>query len=339
MNKVALYSGNNSFAVSEVEPAKPDKNEVKVKIAYCGICGTDLHIFHGKMDQRVAMPQVIGHEMSGTVMELGVEVKDFKVGERVVVRPLDWCGECPACEAGHQHICMNLKFMGIDSPGAMQDEWIVKSRTLHKFPDTMEFKLGALIEPLAVACHDVKMGQVKSTDYVVVLGGGPIGMLVAMVAQATGAEVLISEINSSRLTLAANAGFNTINPLENDIVEFVNEKTNGAGADVLFEVTASQAGATVMTELVKPRGRIVAVGIFSEPPKIDMFKFFWRELTLCGARVYEQQDFDDAIELAASGKLPLDSIISGVYQLDEIQSAFESFENNNTAMKVLIKCN
>jgi (R,R)-butanediol dehydrogenase / meso-butanediol dehydrogenase / diacetyl reductase len=337
--KAAFYTGNNSFNVSKIETSKPNENEVKVKIEYCGICGTDLHIFHGKMDQRVNMPQVIGHEMSGTVMELGANVKDFKVGERVVVRPLDWCGDCPACNAGHQHICMNLKFMGIDSPGAMQDEWIVKSRTLHKFPENMDFKLGALIEPLAVACHDVRLGKVKPDDYVVVLGGGPIGMLVAMVAKAAGAKVLISEINSYRLTLAEESGFDTINPLKNDIVEFVNAKTNGAGADVAFEVTASQAGASIMTELVRTRGRIVAVGIFSEPPKINMFKFFWRELELCGARVYEKEDFDKAIELAAFGKLPLESIISGVYELDDIQSAFESFENNNTAMKVLIKCN
>lgn len=337
--KATYYAGNNSFNVSKIEESKPNDNEVKVKVEYCGICGTDLHIFHGKMDQRVDIPQVIGHEMSGTVMELGANVKDFKIGERVVVRPLDWCGDCPACKAGHQHICMNLKFMGIDSPGAMQGEWIVKSRTLHKFPDAMDFKLGALIEPLAVACHDVRLGEVKANDYVVVLGGGPIGMLVAMVAKAAGAKVLISEINSYRLNLATELDSDTINPLENNIVEFVNEQTGGAGADVVFEVTASQAGASIMTDLLRTRGRIVAVGIFSEPPKIDMFKFFWRELKLCGARVYEEQDFDDAINLAASGKLALESMISGVYELDDIQNAFESFENNNKAMKVLIKCN
>ena len=203
----------------------------------------------------------------------------------------------------------------------------------------MDFKLGALIEPLAVACHDVRLGEVKADDYVVVLGGGPIGMLIAMVAKAAGAKILISEINPYRLSLAAELGFDTINPLENDITEFVNEQTGGTGADVVFEVTASQAGASVMTELLRTRGRIVVVGIFSKPPEINMFKFFWRELKLCGARVYEEQDFDEAIALAAADKLPLESIISGVYGLEEIQTAFESFENNNTAMKVLIKCN
>ena len=337
--KAAYYNGKNEFKIGDGKEPAPGPGEAKVKVEYCGICGTDLHIFHGKMDQRVNMPQVIGHEMSGTVTEIGENVEGFEIGDRVVVRPLDWCGDCPACRAGHQHICMNLKFMGIDSPGAMQGEWVVKARTLHKFPEHMDFKLGALIEPLAVACHDVRLGEVKADDYVVVLGGGPIGMLIAMVAKAAGAKILISEINPYRLSLAVELGFDTINPLENDITEFVNEQTDGTGADVVFEVTASQAGASVMTELLRTRGRIVVVGIFSKPPEINMFKFFWRELKLCGARVYEEQDFDEAIALAAADKLPLESIISGVYGLDEIQTAFESFENNNTAMKVLIKCN
>jgi 2-desacetyl-2-hydroxyethyl bacteriochlorophyllide A dehydrogenase len=334
----AFYKGKKAFELGNNQVNSPMPEEVKIKVEYCGICGTDLHIFHGEMDQRVDIPQVIGHEMSGTVIELGENVKGFNIGERVVVRPLDWCGECPACKAGHQHICMNLKFMGIDSPGAFQEEWIVKSRTLHKCPENMDFKLGALIEPLAVACHDVRMGEMKAGDYAVIIGGGPIGLLIAMVAQAAGAKVLISEINSYRLDLAAKLGFETINPQECDIIEFVNSQTDGAGADIVFEVTASQAGANVMTELPRTRGRIVVVGIFSKAPEVNLLKFFWREIKLCGARVYEKQDFDHAIKLAASGKLPLESIISGIYNLNEIQNAFESFENNNKAMKVLIKC-
>ena len=118
--KAAYYNGKNEFKIGDGKEPSPGPGEAKVKVEYCGICGTDLHIFHGKMDQRVDMPQVIGHEMSGTVTELGENVEGFEIGDRVVIRPLDWCGDCPACRAGHQHICMNLKFMGIDSPGAMQ---------------------------------------------------------------------------------------------------------------------------------------------------------------------------------------------------------------------------
>jgi (R,R)-butanediol dehydrogenase/meso-butanediol dehydrogenase/diacetyl reductase len=133
-------------------------------------------------------------------------------------------------------------------------------------------------------------------------------------------------------------GFEAFNPLEGDLVEYVNSQTEGTGADIVFEVTASTPGAKVMTELVRPRGRIVLVGIYTEPQQIALFKFFWRELEMIGARVYEKEDFDKAVELAAGGTMPLESIISGVYDLDDIQAGFESFEGNAAAMKVLIKC-
>jgi len=336
--KIAYYKGNKKFEIGEGAEKAPKAGEAKVKIAYCGICGTDQHIFHGKMDQRVNIPQSIGHECSGTVVEIGEGVDNVSIGDNVVIRPLDWCGECPTCKAGHTHICTNLKFMGIDTEGALQETWTVKARTLHKCPKNMPLKLGALIEPLAVACHDVRRGCLKSGEYTVVLGGGPIGLLVAMVAKASGAKVLISEINEFRLSLAKDMGFETFNPLEGDLVEYVNSQTDETGADIVFEVTASDPGAKVMTELVRPRGRIVLVGIYTGPKEINLFKFFWRELEMIGARVYEKEDFDKAVELAAGGSMPLEKLISGVYDLDDIQQAFESFEGNATAMKVLIKC-
>ncbi len=336
--KAAYYIAPGQFEVKDVNAAAPGPDEVTVRVAYCGICGTDLHIFHGKMDARVKPPQVIGHEMSGTVESVGAGVTDWKPGDRVAVRPLDWCGECPACLAGHSHICMKLKFMGIDSIGAFQELWTVKARTLYRVPDGLSLKYAALIEPLAVACHDVRIAGIKAGEYVVVLGGGPIGMLIAMVAKAVGARVLISEINKFRLDFAAEAGFEVINPLESDIVAAVNGATGGAGADVVFEVTASEPGAKIMTDLVRTRGRIVAVGIYSKPPAIDMFKFFWRELQLFGARLYESEDFERGLELAATGRMPLEPLVTGVYPLADIQTAFASQEGNTTAIKTMIQC-
>lgn len=336
--KATFYKGSKNIDAGQGQERKPGADEVKLKIAYCGICGTDQHIFHGKMDKRVNPPQIIGHECSGTVVETGSAVSDFKPGDKVVVRPLNWCGECPTCKAGNSHICTSLKFMGIDSEGAFQEYWTVKARTLHKCPDSMDLKLGALIEPLAVACHDVRRGRLAPGEYAVILGGGPIGMLVAMAARAIGARVIISEINDYRLKLAAEMGFETFNPKNGDLAAHVMSATNGTGADIVFEVTASEPGAKIMTELLRPRGRIVLVGIYTQPQSIDLFKFFWRELELIGARVYEKADYDQAVELASQGSLPLEKIISGVFSLDEIQQAFESFEGNATAMKVLVRC-
>jgi 2-desacetyl-2-hydroxyethyl bacteriochlorophyllide A dehydrogenase len=334
--QAAYYTRNQTISLGASTPLAPKVGEVRVEVAYCGICGTDLHIYHGKMDARVAPEQIMGHEMAGTVAEVGEGVTDWHVGDHVVVRPLDPCGECPACRAGHSHICQNLKFLGIDTPGAFQGSWTVPAHTLHALPDTVGLDMGALVEPLAVACHDVRLAEVAKDEYVVVIGGGPIGMLIAMVAREQGAKVLISEINPHRLALAEDLGFATCNPLETDLVERVNAETGTAGADVVFEVTASQAGADIMTQLPRTRGRIVVVGIFGEPPRVNLFRFFWRELKLCGARVYEPEDFEKAIAFIAAGNLPLERIVTGRYPLADLEQALKDLESGADAMKVLI---
>ena len=336
--KASYYVSAGKFDIRDVAAVEPKADEVMLRMAYCGICGTDMHIFHGKMDKRVNPPQVIGHEASAVVAKVGSNVTKFAPGDRVVVRPLDWCSNCPACEAGHSHICMNLKFMGIDSIGAFQEYWTVKERTLYKVPANLSLKEAALIEPVAVACHDVRTSQLKKGEFALVMGGGPIGLLIAMVAKAAGARVMVSEINQFRLDFAKECGFETVNPKEEDIVAKVNAATNGAGADVLFEVTASVPAAEIMTELVRTKGRIVAVGIYSQPVPVNLHKFFWRELQLFGARLYEAEDFDAALEVAASGNMPLDKIITGVYDLDDIENAFASNTGSATALKTLIKC-
>lgn len=336
--KASYYVSEGKFDIKDVNAVEPQADEVMLRMAYCGICGTDMHIFHGKMDKRVNPPQVIGHEASAVVEKVGSAVTRFAPGDRVVVRPLDWCSNCPACEAGHSHICMNLKFMGIDSIGAFQEYWTVKERTLYKVPANLSLKEAALIEPVAVACHDVRTSELKTGEFALVMGGGPIGLLIAMVAKAAGARVMVSEINQYRLDFAKNCGFETVNPKEEDIVAKVNAATNGAGADVLFEVTASVPAAEIMTELVRTKGRIVAVGIYSQPVPVNLHKFFWRELRLFGARLYEAEDFDAALEVAASGNMPLDKIITGVYDLDDIETAFSANTGSATALKTLIKC-
>jgi 2-desacetyl-2-hydroxyethyl bacteriochlorophyllide A dehydrogenase len=308
-----------------------------LKISHCGICGTDLHIFHGAMDKRVHMPQIMGHETAGTVAALGDGVEGFSPGDRVAVMPLDPCGECPACQAGHSHICQNLKFLGIDTPGAFQSYWTVPAHTLHHLPDSLSLTHGALIEPLAVACHDVRLGEVKAGEYAVVLGGGPIGILIALAARQVGARVLVSEINPFRLELARQLGIDVLDPLETDLPDYVSQQTGGAGADVVFEVTASAAAAELMTQLPRTRGRIVVVGIFSQPPQVDLFRFFWRELRLLGARVYEHQDFAKAIQLAAAGAIPLDKIITDIRPLEELAAGFRLMEQGGQVMKILVE--
>jgi 2-desacetyl-2-hydroxyethyl bacteriochlorophyllide A dehydrogenase len=334
--QAAFFAGNQKFDTGPCVPVAPGVGHVQIRVAYCGICGTDLHLFHGAMAQRLTLPHVMGHEMSGTIEAVGPDVHGWKAGDRVTVRPLDPCGACPACRVGHSHICHNLKFIGIDRPGALQGLWTVPAHTLHRLPDSLGLREAAMVEPIAVACHDVRLSEVAAGEFAAVIGGGPIGILIALVAKARGARVLLAEVNPFRIQLARDLGIDAVSPREVDFPALVNERTGSAGADVVFEVSGSQAGAEMMTKLPRTRGRIVVVAIYGEAPKVDLFRFFWRELKLCGARVYEPIDFEHAIELAAAGSLPLDRLITSVLPLDRLEEGMRQMERGGDCMKILV---
>jgi (R,R)-butanediol dehydrogenase / meso-butanediol dehydrogenase / diacetyl reductase len=335
--KAARYCGDRRFSIDSSGAVRPGPDEVRLDVAYCGICGTDLHIYHGAMDKRIAIPQVIGHEMSGTVAELGSNVSGLAVGDTVVVRPLDARGETPA-DRGLGHICRNLKFMGIDSPGALQSSWTVPQATVHKIPAGVDLKTAALTEPLAVACHDVRMSGIKAGQLAVVLGAGPIGLLIAMVARELGARVALAEIGQYRLEFARKLGFNAFDPRENELLPWVMEASDGSGADVVFEVSGAKAALLGATGLLAPRGCLLLVAIYPQPVEVNLFQVFWKELKLQGARVYEREDYERALELMANHRLDLECLITKVISLDQIQEAFQSLESDPHAMKILVRC-
>lgn len=335
--KATVYQGNKTFSVIEREMETPSKGEVRIKVAYSGVCGTDVHIYHGMMDKRVNIPVTIGHEMSGIIDAIGEGVSDFSVGEKVVVRPLDDRGVKPS-DKGFNHICEDLKFIGIDSPGSMQQYWNVPAFTLHKLKQETDLKLAALIEPLAVAVHDVRLSGLVAGETAVVLGGGPIGLLVALVAKETGADVIVSEVNENRILKARELGLNAVNPTKIDLIGYVQERTKGRKADVVFEVAGVQPALDVMTEIAGIRGRILMVAIHGQKREVDLFKFFWKELKLIGARVYEKEDYEKAITLITANELPFEEMITDVQPLSNIQQVFENIDNNPDGMKVLMDC-
>jgi 2-desacetyl-2-hydroxyethyl bacteriochlorophyllide A dehydrogenase len=336
--RAALYVGNETFEVRDAAPRAPGAGEVQLAVAYVGICGTDLHIKHGAMDGRVSMPAVIGHEMSGTVTAVGEVVSAWRPGDRVTVMPLDWCGHCHACRGGHQHVCENLVFVGIDAAGAMQQTWTIPERLLVRLPNGLALDHAALAEPTAVAVHDVRRGAVSHGDRVLVVGGGPIGLLIACVAALEGADVLISEPSATRRAVAEQAGLRTIDPAARDPDAAITAWTDGAGADVAFEVSGSVAGLRNATDGLRVRGRLVVVAIHTQPAPVDLFRVFWRELELFGARVYERRDFERAVELLATGAVPASTLISAVEPLERTPEAFATLESGAGVVKVLIDC-
>ena len=331
----AEYTGDRMFAIAEREPAALGAREVRIAVAYVGICGTDLHVFHGDMDARVTIPATIGHEMSGTIAEVGPEVDGWSVGDAVTVMPLAWDGTCPACLAGNTHICQNLNFIGIDSPGALQQYWNVPADVLVRLPEGVSLRNAALVEPVAVAVHDVRRSGLGNGDKVVVIGAGPIGVLIATVATAFGATVVIAEIDANRRAAAEQMGLATLDPSAVDQEAWVNEWTGQAGADVVFEVSGAAAAVLGATSLVKVRGTLVVVAIHPQPRPLDLHRLFWRELRILGARVYERADFERAVELVAGGEIPADALITRVVPLTDVESAFHSLEAGG-AMKILV---
>ena len=331
----ASYVGDRTITVAEAEPTAPSAGQVQIKVAYTGLCGTDLHILHGNMDARVTTPLVFGHEMSGTISAIGDNVTDWKQGDAVTVMPLDWDGTCPACLAGNQHICQNLNFIGIDSPGSLQGYWNVPAEVLVALPSTLRLDHAALVEPTAVAVHDVRRGNVQKGDRVVVIGGGPIGVLIASVAREFGGEVVVIELDANRRAQIGDLGFQSLDPRETNQVDWVTEWTGGAGADIVFEVSGAAAAVLGATDLAKVRGTLVVVAIHPTPREINLQRVFWRELTILGARVYQRVDFEKAVELLDNGTIPADLLITKIVPLSETQDAFADLESGR-AMKILV---
>ena len=329
----AAYVGDGRIETITTAEIDPGPGEARIRVAYSGLCGTDLHIAHGNMDARVTTPPVFGHEASGTIDAVGDAVGDWKVGDRVTVMPLVWDNTCAACLAGNQHICQNLTFVGIDSPGALQQSWTVPASTLVRLPDDMDLRDAALVEPTAVAVHDVRRSELQVGDAVVVLGGGPIGVLIATVARHAGARVVVVELDAARRERVAALGFEAVAPT--DIEATVAELTGGNGADVVFEVSGAAAAVRQATALLKVRGTLVVVAIHSTPREVDLQRVFWRELRILGARVYQRADFERAVELLASGVIPVDALVTSVVPLEQTGRAIDELASGQ-ALKILV---
>jgi (R,R)-butanediol dehydrogenase/meso-butanediol dehydrogenase/diacetyl reductase len=331
----ARYAGNRTISIDSAEPQPPGPGEVRVRVAFTGLCGTDLHILHGNMDARVSTPLIFGHEMSGTIESVGSAVSGWTAGDAVTVMPLDWDGTCPACLAGNSHICQNLNFIGIDSPGSLQQLWNVPAEVLVALPAGLRLDHAALVEPVAVAVHDVRRAQLVPGQKAVVIGGGPIGVLIASVAREFGGDVVVIELDAGRRAQIDALGFTTIDPVAEDQVAWVENWTAGAGADVVFEVSGAAQAVLGATALAKVRGTLVVVAIHPKPREIDLQRLFWRELSILGARVYQRVDFETAVDLLDRGRIPADLLITKIVPLSETADAFDDLENGR-AMKILV---
>lgn len=334
--EAVVYHGGGTLRIEHRAAPAPGPGELAIAVAYTGICGTDLHIYHGDMDARVGPAAVIGHEMSGRVAAVGDHVAGWLPGRAVTVLPTRWCGRCAACRRGNHNVCHAMNFLGIDSPGAMQAIWNVPADLVFPLPDSLPLEHAALAEPVAVAVHDVRRAGVGAGDHVVVVGGGPVGMLIAVLCHRRGGRVVLVEPNPFRRAVAERIGIEAIDPRGTDAVAVVDGRTAGAGADVAFEVSGSPGGVTTAVDVLAARGRLVMVAIHPQARPVDLHRFFWRELELFGARLYQRDDLAEAIRLLDEGAIPAQQLISRTLPAHAVEAAFAELDAGSGVMKVLL---
>ena len=332
--RASFYRGNRTFQMGTSEVPRPGPDEALLRVRRVGICGTDLHIFQGHMDHRVPRGGVIGHEIFAEVAAAPA-VGAFSQGDRVVVEPLAFCGTCRACRMGASYLCYRLKVIGVDLPGGMQEYLTIPVARLLKVPDTLRDDDAALIEPLAIATHDVTRAKVQAGDAVAIFGGGPIGCLIALVCRHRGARVKVVEINPHRIAMLRQLGLESIGPDENPL-SAINEWTGGDGADVVFEVSGHPGAARLVTDVVRVWGTVNVIAIYAEPVPINLYAVFARELTLLGSRLYTRAAWEEAIGLASTGAIPVASLVSRRIPLEDLQKGMEEVLAGGPMMKVLV---
>jgi (R,R)-butanediol dehydrogenase/meso-butanediol dehydrogenase/diacetyl reductase len=332
--RAAFYEGARRFSTGRIPMPARGPDEALLRVRRVGICGTDLHIFQGHLDHRVPRRGIIGHEIFAEVVEAPRE-GGFSAGDRVVVEPVTFCGRCRACLMGATFLCYGLKVLGVDLPGGMQEYWAVPTARLLHVPPTLGDDHAALIEPLAIATHDVRRAQIQAGDAVLVFGGGPIGTLIALVARHRGARVVVSELNPFRLELLKGFGLETIGPGA-DVARFVDAWTDGTGVDVAFEVTGHPVAVRAVTDVVRVWGTVSIVAIHAEPMPVNLYRMFERELTMHGSRLYAREDWEEAIRLVDSGAVPVAPLVSRRLPLEALQQGMEEALGGGPVMKVLI---
>jgi L-iditol 2-dehydrogenase len=336
--KQAIMTAPGSIEFREVEKPVPAANEVLIRVKKIGVCGSDVHVYHG-VHPYTSFPVVQGHEVAGEVESVGVAVKSFETGDKVTFLPQVVCGECYPCKHGMSHICDNLKVMGFQTGGAAQEFFPVPSELCLKLPPDMSFAHGAMIEPTAVAVHALtRMGEVEGKR-IVVLGSGPIGNLVAQCAHGLGArDVIVTDLSEFRLEIARTCGVShTVNVAERDLGDAILEYFGNDKADAIFECIGSGDAIASGISVARKGSTVIVVGVFGQKPVVDLGLVQDRELTLRGTLMYQRADYVTALDLISNGTVRLDPLITDTFSFDDYLRAYKYVETAaDRAMKVMI---
>lgn len=337
--KAARLTAPYTIEFVELPKPEPKQDEVLLKVKCFGVCASDMQIYHGK-HKYAAMPVIMGHEVCAVIEEVGSQVADYKVGDKVTIEPQVFCGECYPCKIGRFNVCEHLKVMGVHQDGCNCEYFAVHHKYLHHVPNDMDDELVALAEPLAVGVGSVKRSKLFKGGNVVVVGAGTIGNCVAQAAKGLGAgKVMVTDINKDKLDYALECGIDyAVNTAETPLKEAI-EKTFGVRkADVIIDCVAHPAVFKTIIEAARPQSEIIVTGNYKEPVTFDMPVIQRQEINIIGHMMYVREDFADAIQLLADGKIRTDKTISQVYPFDQYPEALKfASDHPLEVMKMIIK--
>lgn len=347
--KAAFWYNPKDIRVEETTEPQVKNNDVKIQVKWCGICGSDLHEYLAgpifiPVDKPHPLtgetaPVILGHEFSGEVVEVGKDVTSLKEGDRVVVEPVDVCGECPACQSGHYNLCFNLGFHGLAGGGGGFAEYTTfPAKFVHKIPDTLDYEKAALIEPMAVALHSLHAGNFEVGQNAVVAGAGPIGLATVECLKAAGAnQVIMIQRKSIRQQYALRSGADVVlDPNTDDVVAEIKRLTGGVGAQIAFETTGSEQCYQLALDALSFAGTLVVTSIWEGAIQYNPNSIVMSEKKIVGSICY-CNDFPATIAMMADGRIKADGYITKRIHLDDIvKEGFETLTGPDKKAQVKI---
>ena len=334
---VRTGTGDDDIELQDVPEPSPGPGEVKLEIKAVGICGTDVH-----GHPNFVPPQIIGHELSGQVIEVGTGVKHRKVGDRVTSETTaSICGKCKFCATEDYNLCISRRGISTKAPGAFARYFVIREQSTHVLPDDVGYSAGSLCEPLACAVHAViEQAEVAEGEVVAITGPGPLGLLVMQAAKSVGATVIIAGLtqDADRLALADELGAErTVDILKEDLQEVVKSMTGGYGADVVFECSGSPKAVPGALACVRVRGKYVQGGILHAPVSLDFDDvFFNREVVMYGSHTQKPSSWRTSLQLLREGKVDLQPLVSDELPLSEWQEGFDRMRSGKV-IKIILK--
>lgn len=345
--KVVAYKGAKRLEVEEQPEPTPSEGEVVVQVAYCGICGSDLHEYlvpEGVPAPRLAAmwTPIMGHELTGVISAVGKGVSDRREGDPVVVHPGDPCGECYFCRQELFNLCIKPHHgVGYTRPGGYAQYLAASARQTVPLPNKSALKYAALSEPFGVAMHGVNRGGLQRGETVLIAGSGPIGLLTLLSARHKGAgTIIVSELAEGRRVLAKQLGADVVvDPKNESLSEAVKARTDGLGADIAIECVGTPQPMADCVENVRKGGRIVVAGAFDRPYNLDLLQLMIKEQTIIGTFGSAMELYECA-ELISSGKVDVSPIVSAVIGLDDVPKAFADLAaDRGSNGKILVQPN